>query len=213
MSSTSPEAPRPRVRLRRDPRWLFAGVLAVVLGGLATAFLFLSVAAADPVVRVNRLVYRGETIKPADLSVVTVGRGIDVRTVPGARLDEVVGSAALTDLPQGSLLVADTFGPASLPPGQSRVGVRLEAGRLPSADLTPGTPLLVVALPVAAAAATPAAASAAEALPPSVSATLATAPVQQPDGAWVVDVTLAADRAESVARLAASNRVAVVRLK
>lgn len=209
MSSTPSPQARPRVRLRRNPRWLLVGVLTVLLGGLTTAFLFLSVGAADPVIRVNRLVYRGEVIQPTDVSVVSVGRGLDVRTVPGARLSEVVGSAALTDLPPGSLLVADTYGAAALPSGQARVGLRLEAGRLPAADLVPGTPLLVVALPAANAAP----GAEAEVLPASVAATLATAPAQQPDGAWALDVLLASDRSEAVARLAAANRVAIVRLK
>lgn len=200
-----PEASRTRIRLRRDPRWLLAGILAVALGGLSTGFLFVSATSSQPVLRVNRTVYRGETIAAADLAVVEIGSGLDVRTVPGSRLDQVVGSAAVTDLAQGSLLVDGTFGSATLPAGQSRVGVRLEAGRLPSANLTPGTAVMVVALP----AANPTG-GAAEALPPSVSATLATAPSPQPDGSWVVDLTLAADRAEAVARLAATDRVALV---
>lgn len=207
MSSPTPEASRTRLRLRRSPRWLIAGVLAVVLGGLGSAFLYTSLAAADPVVRVNRTVHRGQTIQQADLGVVSVARGIDVPTVPASRLAEVVGSAAVTDLAQGSLLVADAYGPAALAPGTSRLGVRLAAGRLPSADLTPGTPLLVVALP-----APTASGAGSEALPASVGATLATVPAQQPDGSWVVDLTLGADRAEAVARLAAAGRVALVRV-
>lgn len=202
--TSRPEA-SPRVRLRRDPRWLLAGILAVTLGGLATAFLVTSASAADPVVRVNRTIYRGETIAPTDVSVVTVGRGLDVPTVPGARLAEVVGSAAITDLPRGSLLVADSYGPAGLPPGRARIGVRLEAGRLPSAGLVPGAPLLVVALPAAGATGV-----ADDGLPASVTATLATAPTQATDGSFVVDLTLASDRAEAVARLAATDRVAIV---
>lgn len=202
--TSSPEA-SPRVRLRRDPRWLFAGILAVALGGLATAFLVTSVSAADPVLRVNRTIHRGETIAPTDLSVVTVGRGVDVPTVPGERLDEVVGAAAVIDLAGGSLLVADSFGPGGLPAGKARLGVRLEAGRLPSAGLVPGAPLLVVALPAAGATGV-----ADEALPASISATLATAPTQAPDGSYVVDLTLASERAEAVARLAATDRVAIV---
>lgn len=207
MTSPSSESARPRVRLRRNPRWLLAGVLAVVLGGLGSAFLFMSVAASDPVVRVNRTIHRGEIIAAADVSVVTVGRGIDVRTVPGAKLNEVIGSAAITDLPGGSLLVADTYGSAAVPSGQSIVGVRLEAGRLPTSGLTPGTTVLVVALP-----APSAPGAAAEALPASVTARLQTAPTQLPDGSWVVDVALAADRAEGISRLSSAGRVALVRL-
>lgn len=205
MTSPTPDQPRPRVRLRRNPRWLLAGVLAVALGGLSTAFLFMSVTSADPVLRVNRTVYRGETIRPADVSVIAVARGIDLKTVSGAHLDEVVGSTAVTDLPAGSLLVAGSYGPAGLAEGQSRVGLKLAAGRLPTTDLVPGTAVLLVALPAASATEPDAN------LPPSVAGTLATAPVAQPDGGFVLDVSLASDRAEAIARLAAADRLAVVR--
>ena len=45
----------------------------------------------------------------------------------------------------------------------------------------------------------------------SVPATLAGEPVEQPDGSVAVDVMVAGQRAEAVARLAASDRVALVR--
>ena len=54
-------AARPRVRLRRSPVWLVAGILAVSLGGLASAFVYLQVAASDPVLRVNRMQVRQPT--------------------------------------------------------------------------------------------------------------------------------------------------------
>ena len=63
---------------------------------------------------------------------IAVARGIDLKTVSGAHLDEVVGSTAVTDLPAGSLLVAGSYGPAGLAEGQSRVGLKLAAGRLPT---------------------------------------------------------------------------------
>lgn len=206
MSITHPGPLRAHVRLRRSPRWLLAGIMAVCLGGLATAFLIASVAATEDVLRLNRTVHRGEIIAPADLGVVTIGRGAEVPAVSGDSLGAVVGQAALTDLPDGSLLVEGSFGASDLPPGSARVGLRLAPGRLPSATLPPGTPVLVVALPAA-----NAIPGAAEQVPASVPGTLATAPVAQSDGSFVVDVTLVADRAESVARLAATERVALVR--
>lgn len=206
MSATTSAPLRARVRLRRSPRWLLAGVLAVCLGGLATAFLVSSVAASESVLRLNRTVYRGEVIAPVDLGVVTIGRGAEVPVVAGERLNAVVGQSALTDLPDGSLLVEGSYGAPDLPPGSARVGLRLAPGRLPSSALPPGTPVLVVALPGA-----NAMPGSAEQVPPSVSGTLATAPVAQSDGSFVVDVTVVADRAESVARLSATERVALVR--
>lgn len=206
MSATPPDlrTSRPRMRLRRSPLWLMVGVLAVCLGGLGSAFLIQSVAAEQPVLRVNRTLYRGEAIAAGDLSVVSVGRGLDVRSVPGERLNDVVGQVVLTDVPSGSLLVEDSFGPSGLSAGLARVGLRLAPGRFPAADALPGTAVLVVALPVSATLAD------AEPLPASVPATLVGAPVSQPDGSYTLDLTVAAASAEAVARLAAADRVSLV---
>lgn len=198
-------AARSRLRLRRSPLWLLGGVLAICLGGLASAFLYLAVADTEPVLTANRTLYRGEVIEAADLSVVSVAAGVDLRTVPGDRLHDLVGHAAVTDIPAGSLLVEGAVGDPGIPPGLARVGLRLAGGRLPGGELLPGTPVLVVALPAAATSDADAAA-----LPPSVQATLIGPGVAQPDGSLVVDVTVPAERAEQVARLGAADRVALV---
>lgn len=204
-SPTLSDATRARLRLRRNPLWLLAGVVAICLGGLASAFLYLSVADTQPVLATTRTVYRGELIAQDDLSVIPIAAGVELRTIPGDRLTEVVGKAAQTDIPSGSLVVEGTFGDSSLSPGQVRVGLRLAAGRLPGGDLLPGTPVLIVALPAAQGATVES-----DGLPASVQATLLGAGVAQPDGSVVVDVTVPAERAEQVARLAAADRVAVV---
>ena len=201
--ATVPRAPsRPLMRLRRSPAWLAFGVVAVCLGGLLSAFVYLNAVESHPVLRVNRTVYRGETIAPGDLSVVQVGAGLDVRTVADVRADEVIGRAALTDVPAGSLLVEGSWGEASQPVGMARVGVRLSAGRYPAGDLRPGTPFLVVALP------DPAAEQAE--LPASVPATLVAAPAAQPDGSLAFDLYVPIGQAEQVSRLASADRVALV---
>lgn len=204
MTPPTPDVRRPRLRLRRNPTWLLAGVLAVCLGGLASAYLFMSAAASEQVLRTNRTIYRGEVVAAADLSVVSVGGGAGLRTIPAGDLDSLIGQVALVDLPGGSLVVSDAVGDGGLAGGESRVGVRLEAGRYPT-GLLPGTAVLVVALP-----ADGLATDAAALLPASVPATLVAAPAAQPDGSVVVDLTLAADQAEAVSRLAAAGRVTLV---
>lgn len=208
MTTPSQGAPaRTSIRLRRNPRWLAVGVLLTVLGGLATAFGFLTVSASESVVVLNRTVHRGEAVTASDLGVVAVGHGDALRTVPAADAGGLVGQRATTDLPAGSLLVEGSLGAPDLAAGQARVGVRLTAGRLPSTGLLPGTPVLAVALADAAAGA-----GAGEAeLPASVLATVVDSPQVQPDGSVVLDLNLPADRAEAVARLAAADRVALVR--
>lgn len=203
METPVPDTARARVRLRRSPLWLVAGILAVALGGLASAFVYLQVAASDPVLRVNRTVHRGEVIQAADLSVVQVGTGLDVRTVPDTRAAEVVGRAAVTDLPGGSLLVDGSWGDANVPAGSARVGMRLAPGRFPTSDLRPGTQVLVVALPGQSGAGD------AE-LPGSVAATLVGEPSGQTDGSTLFGLTVPSASAELVARLAAADRVALV---
>ncbi|HHU40130.1 MAG TPA: hypothetical protein GXZ45_12725 [Propionibacterium sp.] len=203
MATPVPDASRPRIRLRRSPLWLVAGILAVCLGGLASAFVYLQVAASDPVLRVNRTIHRGEVIQAADLSIVQVRAGLDVVTVPDTRAGEVVGQAALTDLPGGSLLVDGVWGDSNVPLGSARVGVRLSPGRFPTTDLRPGTTVLVVALPGQAGATD-------EELPGSVPATLVGQAAAQPDGSTLFALSVPRDAAEAVARLAAGDRVALV---
>lgn len=193
---------RPLVRLRRSPAWLAFGVVAVCLGGLLSAFVYLNAVESQPVLRVNRTVYRGEVLAAADLDVVQVGSGLDLRTVPDRRIGEVVGQAAITDIPAGSLLIDGTWGAAAQPTGVARVGVRLSPGRFPGGDLRPGTPFLMVALPEAAAAPAD--------LPASVAATLVAAPAAQPDGSLAFDLYVPTEQAELVSRLAAADRISLV---
>ncbi len=208
MTATQPsnaggDVTRRRLRVRRNPMWLAGGILAVCLGGLASGYLFMSVAATDEVLKVQRTVYRGQIIAAEDLTVVSVGAGVEVGAVPRERLDEVVGRSALTDLPEGSLLVSGSWGDARLTSGSTRIGVRLEPGRYPS-GLVPGSPVLIVAVPLQGAL------SEEEAVPPSVPGEVASLPAGQSDGSVVFDLTVGGDQAETVARLAATNRLSLV---
>lgn len=193
-------------RVRRDPRWLAGGLVAVALGGLASAYGFATVAASEPVIKVNRTVHRGEVLQASDLAVVQVGRSADLKGVPASQLDVVVGKAATTDLPGGTLLVAESVGAAEVPAGAARVGLRLVAGRYPSTPMLPGTKVLVVALPAKAAGVSPGAPAVA-----SVPAVLVGTPSVQPDGSAVLDVNVPVNQAETIARLAASEQVVLVR--
>lgn len=201
MVTASREAPRPLVRLRRSPAWLAFGLVAVCLGGLLSAFVYLNAVASIAVLRVNDTIYRGEVIDATDLSVVQVAAGLDLRTIADHRAEEIIGQAAVTDIPAGSLLLEGSWGVAAQPAGVSRVGVRLSPGRFPGGDLRPGTPMLVVALPEA---------NVEAELPASVPATLVAVPATQPDGSLAFDLYVATDRAELVSRLAAADRVALV---
>ncbi|MFT3876387.1 MAG: SAF domain-containing protein [Propioniciclava sp.] len=207
--TTVTDAARPRLRVRRSPLWLAAGLIAIALGGLGSAAVFSSLSASQPVLQATRTLHRGEIIQSSDLTTVPVSAGLGVATVPESRLSDVVGRAAVTDVPGGSLLVDGSWGDAGLPSGQSRVGVRLASGRFPVSDLRPGTPLLVVALPSGSSES----GTDADVLPGSVRATLVAAPVQQADASATFDLNLASEDAEAVARLAAADRVALVQIE
>ena len=211
MAIFASDAARPRLRVRRSPTWLAAGIVAICLGGLGSAYVFASLTASEPVLQVTRTLHRGEVIQPADLAVIPVGAALDVPTVSEGRLGEVVGRAVVSDVPKGGLLVEGSWGDPGVPAGRSRVGLRIPSGRYPATDVRPGTAVLVVALPPAAVAA--GSAPGADALPDSVRATLVSAPVVQPDGSFAFDLDVPAEDAEAVARLAAADRLVLVQVE
>ena len=83
-----------------------------------------------------------------------------------------------------------------LPEGQALVGLKLPLGRMPAGDLPAGTVVRVVSI--------------AEGDGSATDATLAAAPLLLEDGSFSVDVLLPADAADDVARLAATDMVALV---
>lgn len=190
------------LRARRNVRWIALGILVICLGGLGSGFLFVSVADAHAVIRVNRTVYRGQVIQAADLGAVTIGTAIGVETVPADRAADLVGQTAITDLPSGSLLVPGAVGPPELPADTNRVGLRLSSGRIPISPLPPGTPVLLVEI---------AKDGQGEPAGASVLALVATAPLVQTDGSSVLDVSVPATEGERIARLAAADLLVLVR--
>lgn len=202
-SSSAPK--RAHLRPRRDLKWIVAGVLAMVLGALGTWTLFTSASNARPVLKVVHTIYRGQAITEADLATVNVGRDVELSVVPSDRARSLVGQYAKTDLPGGSLLVDGSVGSSDLAEGFARVGVKLEAGRLPATPLPAGTAVQVVALPAPATAGQPAAA-----LPPTVDALVASANPPSADGSTLITLTVPVTYAEQVARLAAQKQVVVV---
>lgn len=190
------------LRARRNLRWMAVGLLAVCLGGLGAALLYANLSNAQSVITVTRTVYRDQVITAADLGVTSVVPAAGVDAVPADRIDEVVGRTALLDLAEGSLLTPRGYGEPAVEAGSVRLGLRLAAGRLPSAPMPPGTEVLLV--PVGRDGGEPPAGA-------SVVARIATPAGVLPDGASIVDVSVAASEAERVARLAANDQLVLVR--
>ena len=89
------------------------------------------------------------------------------------------------------------MGEDPLPTGQALIGLRLPLGKLPTADMPPGTTVRLVGL--------------VEGTEVSADAVVASTPVLLDDGAsYSLDVRVADARADQVARLSAADLVAVV---
>lgn len=198
----SPAPVEARLKARRSPRLVAAGVVLACLGGLGGAMAFQEATHANQVVVVQRAVPRGEVIDAGDLAVVTIGSAPGVSTVPAGDLPGMVGRTALVDLPQGSLVGRGAVGEAVVPAGQAQIGLKLAAGRIPNQPMPAGTPVDLVEIQT----------DKQEFSELQVQGTVASAPVQTVDGAgWVLDVFLPQSQAQRVADLAAHDRIVLVR--
>lgn len=204
--TTGPDQPGPAaesgpLRLRRQPKWIAAGVLAVCLGGLGATVLYAEATTQNSVIVVNRAITRGEQIGVGDLGVVSVGSAPGVSTVPADQVNDLVGQHATTDLSARSLLAEGQIGTPALDAERATVGLKLAAGRLPAAGLAPGARVLLVEVVA------PEYAGAPE---PPVSGTLAGPPRPGADGLHtLVDVQIEPNAAQRVTELAATDRIAL----
>lgn len=191
------------VRSRLDLRWIAAGVLAICLGGLGAALLYANVSGAAPVIVIKQTVLRDEIINADDLAVTSANAPLGVQTVSAEELGDIVGKTAITDLAAGSLLSPQSVGDPVVAAGTVRLGLRLEAGRLPSGDLPPGTSIRLV--PVAGDSGNQPSGNGMDAL-------VASVPQRLDDGSTLIDVTVTESLGDRVARLAAANQLALIRL-
>ncbi len=201
------EAPglTPPPRLRRRPLFLALGVLAVTLGALLTTWLVTTVGHTQAVLAVRESVDRGEVITERELMTVSITVDPVLRAIPADRITSVVGQRAVTDLPAGGLVVADSFATAPLPvAGQSLVGVWLAGGQFPGQPLRSGDRVRVVGTPPERASATDT-----DAQPPVLAATVVSSS-QAPDGHTLVTVSVPAAVAPDLSAMVATGRIALV---
>lgn len=87
-------------------RWgrIGGGVLLAVLGGWLAVSLYLSADERVEVLMMANGVARLDAVQRGDLRVVRLSADSEVATIPAARLNEVVGRVAATELPAGVLL-------------------------------------------------------------------------------------------------------------
>lgn len=185
------------LRARRSPALIAVGVLLVVAGGLGSAALVSLNSSNRSVVMMAADVRRGAVIARENLMVVEIPDSLTVDTVGADQLTALVGQTALTDLPRDSFPTPDRVGEDPLPDGLSLVGLRLSLGRLPTADMPPGTTVRLVSL--------------AENATWDVAAQVASLPVLLNDGTtYSVDIRVADGDAPEAARLSASDLLAMI---
>lgn len=204
-----PGAAAGQLRVRRQPKWIAVGLLAMCLGGLGAAALYAEASRSLDVLVVTRDVGRGEVIQQGDLRVARVGDLTGVSAVEATDLNALTGQRALIDLRENALLPSGGVGDAALEPGGSQLGLKLAPGRVPNADLPQGTTVLLVPL------ADPRLADTGESGNENtgpVRASVLTPPRTGPDGvAILLDVRVDSARAPEMAALAAVDRIALVK--
>lgn len=203
----------PRLRTRRSPVLIVAGLLCAVLGALGGAFAWTQASRAQSVLVMTRDVARGEQLRSGDVGVVSIAIAEGVSTLPASELDRLIGHHARVDLPAGSLPGAGSVGALPVSPGTAHVGLRLPAGRVPTSPMPAGTRISVVE--VAEKSETQAAGATRSTdtgnSPRSTDAVVVRAPVRAEDRAsWLLDVEVGAGQAARLADLAARDRVAVI---
>ncbi len=185
-------------RPRRNLRLTIAGVLFCALGALLAAWIFVSTSDTREVLTATRDIKRGETLSATDISTTNLGAAAGVPVMEKSKAGELVGRYAMTDIPAGSLLGPKSIGQAEVDPESSMIGLRLAAGRLPAKQIPPGSTVKLVEIT--------------ESGPGQEFAAMMVGQSDLLDGQGkLVDVTVNEMTASTVAALAASDKLVLVR--
>lgn len=134
-----------RVRARRNPVLLAAAAALVVTGAAGVAWMVSSVSNTAAVVVSAREIPAGAVISADDLAAAQVAADPTVRTVRLVDETQLIGQRAVSRIPRGQLLTADSVTADPIPPsGQALVGVAVTAGQLPATGLATGDPVTLV---------------------------------------------------------------------
>jgi hypothetical protein len=130
-------------------RWgrFAAGVCLALVGGLLFAALYLSAGSRVEVLVAAHDIGAYETLERDDLRVERVAAEPDVATVDGADLDDLVGRAAATAIPEGAILAPDQVfeeGAQLVGAGEVVVGMEVSLAEAPATLATGDSVLLGV---------------------------------------------------------------------
>lgn len=178
-------------------QWLALGGALVVLAGVLVAWTLSSAGDRVQVVQVAQSVPAGQALTAEDLTVTGIAfDGPMEGLVPATAAEELVGRVAAVDLQPGTLLLVGMWrDEVALAPGETRVGVVLKPGWMPS-GLGRGDTAYAAAL--------------------DASGSTAAVPVRvldaitQPDGNTSLTLAVPATDAVTVARLGASDLLVLI---
>ena len=115
------------------------GIALVALCGLGGAWLASRGVAPQTVVVAASPLQAGQPIQGGDLATTQLTGGQGLSTIPGSRLESLVGEYPVVDIPAGSLLspaqLVDEVTPG---PGRSILGVGVTAAQMPAIGLAGG---------------------------------------------------------------------------
>ncbi len=193
-----------RAKERRRPLVLALCAVLVAGGALGAAFAFTSVSDTQEVLVVNRDIARGETIEPADLSVVRVSVDQALTPISGSEKSSIEGSRAAVDLWAGTLLSEQQVTESLVPgEGESLVGISLTAAQMPSEPLYAGDSVRIVTTPGDQGEVT-------DQEPVTIEATVVGVSRVEETGETVVNVSVPQEDSADLAARAATGRVALV---
>lgn len=186
-----------QMRARRSPRLIMLGILCVILGSLGAVALWSMGHNRPSAVIMVQDVPRGQLITFEDLGIAELPTGFTPEHVAADHLNDLVGKRTLSDLPAGAFPAVHHVGEAPIPSGTHLVGLSLGPGRMPGSQLPVGATIQLVGLVDGEDFAT--------------GAIVAEVPVLTDDGSgFIIDVIVPEDAAHQVARLAASQQLALI---
>jgi hypothetical protein len=148
----------------RNPAWLLAGVLLVVLCGLGGVLLFSSADDRTEALVAARDLEAGQPVGRGDLSIARVAVDGGIGSLSPAAVDSLLGQLPVGRIPAGTLLASGMFAD-ELPLGANEVvfGAALDPGEAPLSGVQVGAPVDLLDVPKPAPAATEHPAASAEA--------------------------------------------------
>lgn len=192
------------VRQRRRPALIALGIALIIVCGLGAYWLVDRLSTTSQVVVAAVDVPEGKVLTAQDLTVIDVNVPGGTAVIAGGELSTLVGQRTSAPLEQGALISPSEVSADSFPAaGSAVVGVKVNAGQIPTADVDPGDPIRIIGTPREGDD------------PPGGDAPVITGTIQAVssptvDGALIVDVLVSDDQAATLASLAATGRISII---